>query len=87
MTQHRSHTDCRKPWVPEQQPEEAFYGQANSLRKEKSSTEGSVEAETHLSYLGGEKEDHTLTGVDMVAPAFSSSPNCPLSSHTQEYNL
>lgn len=46
-----------------------------------------MEAETHLSYLGGEKEDHTLTGVDMVAPAFSSSPNCPLSSHTQEYNL
>lgn len=42
-----------------------------------------MEAETHLSYLGGEKNDHTLTGVDMVAPPFSSSPNCPSSSHPQ----
>lgn len=42
-----------------------------------------MEAETHFSYLGGEKKDHTLTGVNMVAPPFSSSPNCPSSSHPQ----
>lgn len=42
-----------------------------------------MEAETDLSYLGGEKKGHTLTGVDMVAPPFSSSPTCPKSSHIQ----
>lgn len=77
MAEHRSYTDCRKTWVPEQQPEEAFCGKTSSLRKEKSPTEGPVEAETHLSYLGGKKKGHTLTGVVMVAPPFSSSPTCP----------
>lgn len=60
MAEHRSHTDCRKTWVPEQQPEEAFCGKTSSLRKEKSPTEGPVEAKTDLSYLGGEKKGHTL---------------------------
>lgn len=52
--------DCRKTLVPEQQPEEA-YRRANSLRKEKSPTEGPVEPEAHQ-LPGGEKKGHRPTG-------------------------